>query len=73
MSEPDFISQTGECETEEDGRRWIRERADEMRAQGAVLLRASIHPDFDHLLLMEGWKEYTEDQGEPRWQLTTTR
>jgi hypothetical protein len=73
MSEPDFLRQLGDPMTPEEFHAWLRSASTEMRKNGATHLRVSAHPEIEHLRLLEGWKVTPKDQGEPRWQLTTTR
>lgn len=74
MSEPFYIAQTAEAYTKELANTFIRERAKEAKNEGAQLIRASIHPDFPNMLLIEGWAErHVGDQGHPRWAFATTK
>lgn len=66
--EPDYLAQTAEPMDDTERRAWIRARADDAHAAGAVQCRVSMHPDIPNLLLMEGWNERPDSEGEPRWQ-----
>lgn len=68
--EPFYIRQTSEPMTLDERRKWFRECADEARSQGAKLARASIHPEHEHVCLVEAWSALAHevgDQGEPRF------
>lgn len=67
--EPDFISQCGELFNDSDRIRWFRQRTKEVKSQGAVLCRYSVHEQIPGLVLFEAWKQRPEDQGDIRWQL----
>jgi hypothetical protein len=66
--EPDFVSQTAEPLTPEQGGNWCRQRAREAERKGAAHHRFTFHPDR-RILLYEGWKVRPDDEGEPRFQL----
>jgi hypothetical protein len=69
MSEPDFVFQTAEPMTQEQRMEWLRLHSGEANDEGATFHRASVHPEIEHLTLLESWKVRPEDQGEPRWGL----
>lgn len=48
---------------------WFNDTAAEGRAQGADHFRASIHPEMPDIILLEGWKQRPDDEGEPRFML----
>ncbi len=73
MIEPLFIAQTAEPMTPEERMIWLHAQADAGRSSGATFFRASVHPDIEHLTLIEGWKEQPEDQGEAQWQLESSK
>jgi hypothetical protein len=68
--EPEYLAQTAETSGGDERQVWIRFRADEARSRGITFFRAA-YDDKQNLLLLEGWKERPEDQGEPRWQMTS--
>lgn len=72
MSEPEYLAQTGEPMTWEERNAWILARRAEAKARGCTFGRISTHPDNRDLLLIEGWKERPDDQGEPRFQFQAT-
>lgn len=75
MTEPVYIAQTAEPEhlTPEGLGAWYQRCIEEGRARGCTFGRFSVD---DHtnvkMALVEGWVERPEDQGEIRWQMTTT-
>jgi hypothetical protein len=71
--QPDFLSQTGGVQSDDDASVWFQERYREAKAQGATWCRYSRHPEQDGLLLFEGWKVWPSDEGEPRWQFAAPR
>ena len=70
MSEPEFLAQPAEPMSSDERMIWIRAQVEAGRASGATFFRAAQHPDIPELLLVEGWNERPDDQGEPRFQMT---
>lgn len=69
--EPEFISQTAEPMNFGERREWFSKQAHDATKNGATFHRFAMHPEIPHLTLYEGWKMRPEDQGEPRFQLTS--
>lgn len=70
--EPDFWRQSAEPLADADARfKWFSDAALAMNEQGATFFQMSVHPDIEHLRLIEGWKEKPPggDCGAPRWAL----
>ncbi len=71
MSEEPFYIRQAEVDGGGHAKRvWFDRVAAEARAEGATFFRASVHPDIENLVLLEGWKTQPENQGELRWSLT---
>ncbi|MBR1150117.1 hypothetical protein [Bradyrhizobium sp. JYMT SZCCT0428] len=68
MSEPVFIRQKTGLVTSDERRRWLECCVDEAHEAGATFLRCSHHPEQPDTLLLEGWQDRPDDQGEPRFQ-----
>jgi hypothetical protein len=74
-TEPFFVAQTFELDLEasaECGRIWIEDQATKARNEGATWFRCTVSDSRDGLLI-EGWKNRPENEGEPRWQLMPER
>jgi len=71
-AEPFFVAQTVEPMTSEQRVAWREAQAKAAGEAGATFCRAARHPQHTNVLLLEGWVERPEDQGAPRFQLTTT-
>lgn len=68
---PDFIAQNAEPMTRDERRQWFRERAAEMRREGATWLQMSVdNADAPTVALVEGWRERPANQPRPRFQFT---
>jgi len=72
VSEPEFIAQTAEPMDKEEVKVWIQVQVEAGKAQGATFFRATCHPNFPEILLVEGWSKRPNDQGEPRFQMVAT-
>lgn len=70
--EPEFIAQRYGFDDNAEVQKWINKQCDAMRESEATWFRATIHPDDDQLVLLEGWKMRPKDQGEPRFQFQAT-
>ena len=46
---------------------WFELRAIEAKKEGAIWMRFTVHPEYETLVLAEGWKAYPKNQGEPRF------
>jgi hypothetical protein len=57
--------------TEQGRMNWWRHHAQEAELKGATWHRFSYHPQNPNLILYEGWKVRPDDQGEPRFQLSS--
>lgn len=68
LIEPKYLAQNGEPLSRQAQREWLDARASEARAMGSTFFRVTHHPDIADLILIEGWKEFPGDQGEPRFQ-----
>jgi hypothetical protein len=75
---PDFISQSSKSRSSKEMLEWFRDRGREATTKGATHHRFSTHPSNRCWTLYEGWKErpYNDagqiDEGEPRWQLSSS-
>lgn len=69
MSEPFFISQTDEISSPVEMSEWFEKQVEVSKSEGGTFHRATIHPTIKNLILLEGWKEWPADQGEPRFQI----
>lgn len=67
--DPIYVVQTAEPRSPDELRAWLRERAQEARAEGCGWFRASLHSDHEGLALIEGWRTRPADEGAPRWAL----
>lgn len=70
MSEPTYIRQSGDILTPAEKRAWLEGAVAEARTEGATWFRATEHPAIPNLLLLEGWTERPDSEGEQRWALT---
>lgn len=71
--EPIYLAQNGENLTDEQVRKWFRDRAQEAHEKhGCTAFRYSIHDDIPGLILIEGWTEQPDEYGQQRWQLTAS-
>jgi hypothetical protein len=70
MPEPTYIAM-GKSSTFAGKQDWWKERELEAIKEGCDFFRYSVHPDDACLILIEGWKGWPDDQGEPRWFMTS--
>lgn len=49
---------------------WWKDRETEARKEGATFFRYTVHRNDPRLILIEAWKSWPDDQGEPRWFMT---
>jgi len=70
-TEPMAIYQKAELMTGDERVEWLRKCADEARAKGAMHARATVSDD-GKITLLEVWDHRPKDEGEPRWQATTS-
>ena len=72
--EPEYLAQTADFadRTPDERRQWFQMRAGDAHRKGMTWLRFTVdHADNPTMALVEGWIVQPEDDGEPRWQMTT--
>lgn len=57
----------GQGDTFAEKQAWWTARQEEAVADGATFFRYTVHKRDPRLILIEGWKGWPIDQGEPRW------
>jgi hypothetical protein len=69
--EPDFVAQNGDALTREEHDAWVKRCVETATAEGCTHARWTKHDQIPHLFLVEAWKVRPDDEGEPRFALTT--
>lgn len=69
MTAPIYIAM-GHGSTFMEKQKWWTARQSEAVEEGCDFFRYSVHPNDPRLILIEGWKGWPDDQGEPRWFMT---
>jgi len=73
---PFYVRQCGGLTTMDERRDWLNaaflDASKEADAPPPLWWRASTHPDMPDLVLIEVWRTRPDEEGEPRWGLTTS-
>lgn len=71
MSEPKYIRQNGDLQSQAEYDRWVEDCKLEAFAYGFVHVRISQHDEIPNFFLFEAWETKPADEGVPRWNVTS--